>query len=125
MADVYLVCEGPANGLDVRVLNAVLAVKLDAAVKIIPAGGDKNLAGVRTYLEEKSRHSGPGELGAPEDRALSIEDRNHRPRSAADGTWSGSDKNLVWRRHEIENYLLEPRIVDAAFESFRRTASRP
>jgi CheY-like chemotaxis protein len=31
----------------------------------------------------------------------------------------------MWRRHEIENYLLEPRVVLVALDSFRRTVSAP
>lgn len=113
MADVYLVCEGPADGLDVRVLDAILAQKLGAFVRIAPAGGDKNLAGVRQYIEARG-------LGA----AIAIEDRNHRSRADAALSWIGTKQRLVWHRHEIENYLLEPRVVAAAFDSLRSRMPR-
>src|SRR5580693_6577259 len=100
MGDVYLVCEGPTDGLDVRVLDALLAQKLGAYVRIEAAGGDKNLAGVRAYIEARG-------LGI----ALAIEDRNYRSREDSEATWSALKPKLVWHRHEIENYLLEPSVV--------------
>ncbi len=122
MADVYLVCEGPADGLDVRVLDAIIATKLGIFVQIVPAGGDRNLNGVRTYFQERSRRlRRDGQLGTPEDVALAIEDRNFRPRSEVEATWSKpGGRKLIWHRHEIENYLLEPRLLLCAFNGIRQ-----
>lgn len=36
MRSVYLVCEGHADGLDVRVLDVVVAQKLDVPVMVVP-----------------------------------------------------------------------------------------
>jgi hypothetical protein len=37
---------------------------------------------------------------------------------------AGTNRKLTWRRHEIENYLLEPPVVLAAFQSFRQSPRR-
>ena len=109
---IYLVCEGPTDGLDVRVLNIVIAQKLQRAVKIEPAGGESSLGSVATYIEDRSRQA---------DRAFTIEDRDYRPLQEVESTWRDSrQKRLRWRRHEIENYLLDPRIVSEAFQGLKR-----
>src|SRR5690606_32760242 len=53
----------------------------------------------------------------PETIAFSIEDRNYRPATP----WRSGAMRLVWSRHEIENYLLEPPIVFAALSTIART----
>jgi hypothetical protein len=45
---IYLICEGPADGLDVRVLDLIIAQKLGRPVQVIPAGGESSLRSVRT-----------------------------------------------------------------------------
>lgn len=50
---VQLVCEGPADGLDVRVLNIILAQKLACPVLILPFGGAASLGTVARWLEER------------------------------------------------------------------------
>ncbi|MBM4080820.1 MAG: hypothetical protein FJ278_14035 [Planctomycetes bacterium] len=127
MADVYLVCEGPADGLDSRALDAVVAQILRVPVIVSPAGGDSSLASVASWLEERSRRTRKdGTLGPPSDRAFSIEDRDYRPRAEADASWhTKGNKRLMWRRHEVENYLLEPGVVLRAFDSLRRTVTFP
>lgn len=127
MADVHLVCEGPADGLDVRVLDAVVAQILSVPVLISAAGGDSSLGSVAAWLEEKSRRQlSDGSLSRPTASALCIQDRNYRPRTEAQVGWNRSDaKRLIWLRHEIENYLLEPLVVLATFDSFRRTVIAP
>jgi hypothetical protein len=52
--------------------------------------------------------------------AVSIEDRDYRPQSVAQPTWANHQgKAFIWRRHEIENYLLHPRVVLELFNDFR------
>lgn len=127
MADTYLICEGPAHGVDLRVLDMIVAQRLCAGVnvKIVPSGGDSGLNAVRVHHEEKSRRvrtagKKRGKLGPPDDTAFSIQDRNVRPRAEAEASWQlASNKSFIWRRHEIENYLLAPRVVLEAFNSLR------
>lgn len=119
---VYLVCEGPADGLDVRVLDLVIAQKLGRAVQIIPAGGDSSLRSVRWWLEERSRTQRPdGTWRPPRDRTYAIEDRNFRQAADVEKLrQKPNGKRWMWRRHEIENYLLDPRLVAHAFQEIKK-----
>lgn len=111
---IYLVCEGPPDGLDVRVLDLVIVQKLGRDVLIEPAGGDRSLGSVANYLEE--RHLV---------RAYVIQDRNFRPLAEAERAWrQPHEKRWMWRRHEIENYLLDPRLVNDAFQALKRDRVR-
>ncbi len=115
MADIYLICEGPVDSLDVRVLDVIIAQALGKNVIIQPAGGEGSLGSVATYFEERSRRT---RQDAPTDRAYCIEDRDYRSRSEVEATWQvDKGKRFIWRRHEIENYLLDPRVVGGAFQS--------
>ncbi len=122
MAAVHLVCEGRKDSLDARVLNATLALTLRVRVTISGAGGGTSLGSVAAWIEEESRDLLPnGSFGRPNAVALYIEDRNFCPRPEAEAPWSRPDaKGLIWRRHEIESYLLEPAVVLAAFQTYRR-----
>jgi len=107
---VYLVCEGLLQGLDRRVLRALVIQLHNLPILIEPVGGSKGHGAVRTYLESRSAH----------DVAIAIEDRDYRPRTAANATWANqAGKSFIWRRHEIENYLLHPRVVLELFNDFR------
>lgn len=118
MAELFLICEGPTNGLDVRVLNLVIAQKLGKEVSINAAGGDTSLGSVATWIEEKSRKPlKNGALSPPIDRAYSIQDRNYSSPQEVESRWIPGGKRFMWRRHEIENYLLDARIVTRAFET--------
>jgi hypothetical protein len=111
VANVFLVCEGPANGLDERILDVLVIQGHGLAAQVVAAGGDRGLGAVRAF------HHHP-----PHDIALSIEDRNHRPRPEAEPTWANAGgTRFIWRRHEIENYVLEPAVVLELFEDYRRT----
>ena len=125
MAVVHLVCEGGKDSLDARVLNATLSLGLRVRATISGAGGGSSLGSVAAWIEEESRDLLPnGSFSRPQVVALYIEDRNFRPRPEAEAPWSRPDaKGLLWRRHEIENYLLEPAIVLAAFQSLRRNVA--
>lgn len=113
MANVYLICEGPSDGLDVRVLDKLIAQKLGVTVQISPAGGDRGLRSVAVYLEEQSKQRFGGKQIS--DQIFTIEDRNYSPWQKAVDSWDTGSKRLIWRRHEIENYLLAPGVVTTAF----------
>jgi hypothetical protein len=120
MAELFLICEGHTDGLDLRVLDLVIAQKLSKAVTINTAGGDTSLGSVATFLEEKSRTPlKNGTLGPVVDRAYSIEDRNYSSPQIVESRWIPGGKRFMWSRHEIENYLLDARIVARAFETLR------
>ncbi len=123
---IYLVCEGPSDGLDVRLLDLIIAQKLGREVQIIPAGGESSLGSVASWLEERSRTVLPdGRQRLPRDQAYAVEDRNFRSREEAEQTWrQPRQKRWVWRRHEIENYLLDPRLVADAFQALKRSNVR-
>lgn len=111
----YLVCEGQPDGLDIQVLDLVIAQKFGRDVTIEAAGGDRSLGSVREYLSKRNRTP----------RVLSIEDRNFHSRADAERTWTNPGaKGLMWRRHEIENYLLDPRLVADAFRALREDGIR-
>jgi hypothetical protein len=113
VANVYLVCEGQRDGLDQRVLDRLVVQARGLSVLVEPAGGDSGVRAVRTYLDHP-----PGNV------ALSVEDRNYRLRADADATWANTHgRRFIWRRHEIENYLLEPAVVLELFDEYRRTVT--
>ena len=74
-----------------------------------PTGGGSSLGAVGAYLRRP-----------PLDVAISVEDRDYRAQAAAHATWANAvSTRFMWRRHEIENYLLHPRIVLELFNDFR------
>lgn len=120
MAELFLICEGPTNGRDLRVLNVVIAQKFSKAVRIEAAGGATSLGSVPKWFEEKSRWPlRSGTLGPPVDRAYSVEDRDYASTQEVEASWRPASKRFMWHRHEIENYLLDPRVVATAFEALR------
>lgn len=104
----YLVCEGDPDGLDARVLNRIIAQKMRLPVQIETAGSGSSLGSVATWLEKRGH------------RAYTIKDRDYRLREQVERYWEANSKRLMWYRHEIENYLLDPRIVLAAFHQLRK-----
>ena len=111
---VHLVCEGEETGLDNRVLDRLVVQFHNLPVQVIPAGGSSGLGAVRTYLRHRSRN----------DVAITIEDRDYfRTRAEAHAIWgNNAASGYAWRRHEIENYLLHPRVVLALFDDYRAAA---
>lgn len=120
---VFLVCEGQQGSLDERVLNALVVQLSVPSVQIAHTGSDTGLGAVRQYIERPKPQSTPPVAA---DVAVSVADRNYRPRAESDATWNNAaDRRFVWRRHEIENFLLEPRVILEAFDSFRATVQQP
>ncbi len=111
---VYLVCEGSASGLDERVLDALVVQHHKLSIWMASAGGRRGHGSVRDYISNRSSI----------DVAISVEDRDYRPKATASATWSiRSGKRFIWHRHEIENYLLHPRVVLELFDGFRSLTS--
>jgi hypothetical protein len=123
---IYLVCEGPTDGLDMRMLNLLIVNKLGREVLIEPVGGDGSVGSVASWLEERSRiQRSDGTWSRPQDRVYAVADRNYRSAKEAEQIWNHrSKRRWLWRRHEIENYLLDPRVVTEAFRSFDATGVR-
>lgn len=105
---VYLVCE---YALDGRVLDAVVIQRHNLNAQIALSGGNAGLGAIRRYLETRTTH----------DVAITIRDRDYdRTLAEANATWANTTgRELVRRRHEIENYLLEPRVVLDLFNEWR------
>jgi hypothetical protein len=108
---VHLICEGGNLGLDNRVLDRLVVQFHNLNVQVAPSGGSGGLGAVRIYLLNLSSNN----------VAISVEDRDYyRTRAEAHTGWGNLAANgYVWRRHEIENYLLHPRVVLALFDDFR------
>jgi len=105
---VHLVCEGFRGGLDERVLDAVVIQYHHLPVLMAPSGGSSALGAVRAYLQSRSASD------------VAVEDRNHRPLAEASARWANqTGRAFMWRRHEIENFLLHPRVVLALFNELR------
>ena len=51
--------------------------------------------------------------------AASVADRDYRPIEECNATYKPSGKKFYWRRHSIENYLLEPSVIARSFELFK------
>jgi hypothetical protein len=111
---VYLVCEGGDTGLDNRVLDRLVIQFHNLSVQMAPSGGSGGLGTVRVYLLNR----------APGDVAISVEDRDYyRTHAEAHAGWGNlNSTRYTWRRHEIENYLLHPRVVLALFDDYRTAA---
>ena len=107
---VHLVCEGGDTGLDNRVLDRLVIQFHNLAVQMAPSGGSSGLGAVRAYL-----HNPPNNV------AIAVEDRDYdRTQPQAHASWGNmTATSFIWRRHEIENYLLHARVVLALFDDYR------
>jgi len=109
---VHLVCEGGNAGLDNRVLDRLVIQSYNLSkVQMAPSGGSGGLGAVRVYLLNLSSSN----------VAISVEDRDYsRTLAEAHARWGNLAANAyLWRRHEIENYLLHSRVVLALFDDYR------
>jgi hypothetical protein len=93
---------------DVVVLNELLGSE---GVRVRPAGGcDNVIAAAHAFAKAGA---GPGFVGA---NCYAIVDRDHRADDEVEQMWAGGPFadgriHLYWRRHEFENYFLEPEFV--------------
>jgi hypothetical protein len=108
---VHLLCEGGNIGLDNRVLDRLVIQYHNLNVQMAPSGGSGGLGAVRVYLLNRS----------PNDVAISVEDRDYfRSQAEAHARWGNlAVTSYIWRRHEIENYLLHARVLLALFDDYR------
>ncbi|MBF0552709.1 MAG: hypothetical protein HQK60_19520, partial [Deltaproteobacteria bacterium] len=116
----YLICEGKYDGLDVRLLDKVIAEYYGKGVMIIPVGGDSSLKSVaehyRTQLAQSAKQLGQA---APPRQVFSVQDRNFRSDDDVDKSWKLDSRHFIWHRHEVENYLLDSRIVARLFDTLK------
>jgi len=103
MSVIYLVCEGTASDLDLAALEPLMEKLCESHDLVVePAGGWEQIAAVAMYLRDREKGS----------RVLSVRDRDFDlSREEADARWQSGSDALAWRRFEIENYLLDPRVV--------------
>jgi hypothetical protein len=115
-SELRLVCEGEGGGdtadgcgsVDSRVLDAILLGVLRADIIVTPAGDQASLGSVASYLRMNGRV------------AARVEDRDYRPLCEAEASFGAGSRRFVWRRHEIESYLLQPQVVAEALRRIPR-----
>jgi hypothetical protein len=110
---VFLVCEGGNYGLDNRALDALVIQHHNLSVQMAPSGGSGGLGGVRVYLRNLGHQN----------VSISVEDRDYyRTEAQAHAGWGNrAAREFFWRRHEIENFLLHPRVALALYDDLRTT----
>lgn len=112
---VHLVCEGTASGLDNRILDRLVVQRHNLNVQIAFSGGSSGLGAVQEFLLKRS----------PSDKVIRVQDRDYfRTQTEADATWARTTATAFhWRRHEIENYLLDPKVLLTLFNDYLATAA--
>ena len=98
-----LLCEGDS---DERLLDRIFNTR---ELKAQQVGGARNIRPAAAYL---TRQNQP---------VFTIQDRDFRPLSEAEECYSQNyaDRHFMWRRHELENYLIEPRVVANCFKQLQ------
>lgn len=111
MPELLLVCEGTPTSLDVRVLELALKPLAGSVpVRVYPAG------------DAKGRGMLCDALGIPSTQSLEIKDRDFLPRTE---TLVLQPRAMRWRRHEVENFLVDPDVVLEALTLLRREGDSP
>lgn len=105
MAELWLLCEGPR---DVAVLRALLTRGLTAGISVEAAGGDRAIAAVAEFVAQQRGGT-----------TAYVCDRDYRRREEAEAAFTDGNRCFYWRRHSIENYLLQPEVVCATFIRLR------
>ena len=95
-----LLCEG---GSDERFLDRIFNTR---ELKAQQVGGTRNLRPAAAYLTRQNQ------------LVFTIQDRDFRPPSEAEECYDPNyaNRHFMWRRHELENYLIEPRVVANCFK---------
>jgi hypothetical protein len=115
----YLVCEGSRLQLDERILDELVIKAQNSTVLVVATGGKKGHGAIRAYLESQRTIN-----QRTPNVAVSVEDRDYGPATGAQSTWANhAGKRFIWRRHEIENYLLHSRVVLELFNDFRAASA--
>lgn len=107
--EALVVCEGDEGSLDVRVVERVL--EHHAVPARVVAAGDATALRVICRI-----------LKYPVELAFELKDRDFAPAAQAIAS-PLKPRKLRWRRHEVENFLIEPRVVLRAFDALRLEAS--
>ncbi|MGO8751609.1 MAG: hypothetical protein ACLQNE_37180 [Thermoguttaceae bacterium] len=105
-----LVCEGEANSADVRVLAKLLA----GCCAVQPLGGKYGMGDrIKARREAIGQKTVYGLLDG--DFSVDFQVPNAQPKQ-----WTGSDGTHLgwrWERKEIENYLIDPTVVERALNN--------
>ena len=98
-----LLCEGDS---DERLLDRIFNT---SELKAQQVGGFRNLRPTAAYLALQNQP------------VFTIQDRDFRPLSEAEECYSENyaERHFMWRRHELENYLIEPRVVANCFKQLQ------
>ena len=98
-----LLCEGDS---DERFLDRIFNT---SELKAQQVGGFRNLRPAAAYLARQNQ------------LVFTIQDRDFRPLSEAEECYSKNyaGRHFMWRRHELENYLIEPRVVANCFKQLQ------
>ena len=98
-----LLCEGDS---DERLLDRIFNTR---ELKAQQVGGFRNLRPTAAYLALQNQP------------VFTIQDRDFRPLSEAEECYSENyvGRHFMWRRHELENYLIEPRVVVNRFKQLQ------
>ena len=98
-----LLCEGEP---DERLLDRIFNTR---ELKAQQVGGDRNLRPAAAYLTRQNQ------------LVFTIQDRDFRPLSQAEECYDPNyaDRHFMWRRHELENYLIEPLVVANCFKQLQ------
>ena len=98
-----LLCEGK---FDERFLDRIFNTR---ELKAQQVGGARNLRPTAAYLTQQNQ------------LVFTIQDRDFRPLSEAEECYSENyaERHFMWRRHELENYLIEPCVVANCFKQLQ------
>ena len=98
-----LLCEGES---DERFLDRIFNTR---ELKAQQVGGARNLRPTTAYLALQNQP------------VFTVADRDFRPLSEAEECYSENytERHFMWRRHELENYLIEPRVVANRFKQLQ------
>lgn len=104
MTETIVVCEDKLTG---RVLGLLIARAPDKDVTFVVAHGKSNVLPVAAHHRNSSGYA----------KVCTVRDRDYQSASEASASWAADSNDFIWTRHEIENYLLDPRVVSAALEA--------
>ena len=98
-----LLCEGDS---DERFLDRIFNTR---ELKAQQVGGASNLRPTAAYFTQQNQ------------LVFTIQDRDFRPTSEAEECYSENyaGRHFMWRRHELENYLIEPRVIANCFKQLQ------
>lgn len=127
---LVLICEGGTADLDFRILDKVLRGVFRLSVDLQPAQGNLSVKAIAEWFEHRhfdaSKTSSKQAIGQtksigakPKTQIFSIRDRDYLSTGDVEDSWRDGSRKLIWRRHEIENYLIDPKIVHRFFGHVR------